>query len=123
MDDTHGSGSILPYAGLTPFFTGDYTPSVKREVYLNPLASTVNNADWKWNEMHIEVKNAPSSTFIPGTIGNFIYHPTLEGPFKLSQTETVDSTIIADAVRNKYTDYTRFSVLWNIYRSKVVDYN
>ena len=37
------------------------------------------------------MQNALPSSYNPGTIGDFIYHPMQKGPFFRSITETIDS--------------------------------
>ncbi len=89
-----GTAAILPAADTGPSFLGAYTVA-NGEVFLNPQTGTLtSNTAWPNYVPNIEVANAAPSIYIPGSVGNFIYHPIYEGPFQLTQTNTIESSVV-----------------------------
>ena len=70
------------------------------EVYLNPLKTSTDNMDlvWKPSTIKFEYDERDPTLRLPGSFGEVVFFPGMEGPFKETQSITMDSGLL-------YQDY------------------
>jgi hypothetical protein len=102
-----GTDATLPIADAASFHLGAYAIT-NGETYLNPLKSGVTDASWKNSGLAWAFNERTPATRPPGSVGDATYYTNMDGPFKETQTITVDSTIIMKQVERKDEEVEEF---------------
>lgn len=70
---------------------------------------------WKYTDYN--------SANVPGSIGDAIYYPGFEGPFKETQTKTIDTAVLFKLYNMKLAEYNTYEGLRTTYENLRAAYN
>lgn len=111
----------LPAADAADYYLGAYDDS-GTNLWLNPLQTIdagttwpVSNLAWKYTDYN--------SANVPGSIGDAIYFPGFDGPFKLTQTKTIDTAVLFKLYTMKTAEYNAYEALRTTYETSRTAYN
>lgn len=120
-----GSNAELPLADGAEHHLGAYAVTATApEVWFNPLTSIgVTDTAWTASAMIWGQTDNDPSMYMPGTIGNAVYYPGLDGPFKETQTTLLDVQILQSFYNAKKDEFNSYKDKLAKYDEKKDDYN
>lgn len=111
----------MPAADAADFYLGTYD-NTGTNLWLNPLQTRDSGAGWNVGLSSFAFTDYNSAN-VPGSIGNAIYYPGFTGPFKESQTMTVDTAVLFKLYDMKTAEYNAYEALRTTYETSKEAYN
>jgi hypothetical protein len=113
-----GTQGVLPATQGANYWLGNYAAT--EGVFMNPVTSGIPTAETLWTNSNTvwAYRQVNPANRLPGSIGDIIYYPGREGPFKETQTVVLDSGLFIQDIMDKRKENQDFEAKKGDYNQK-----